>query len=757
MQREEAHLDGDGGGLLSLERAVSAVRRRLHLVGLVTGLIVGITIAIVLMLPNRYDGVAVIQIDPRKKSIANVEGVIADLRADAATVDSEVEVLSSRAVALKVIDVLKLREDPEFRKPAPFTRLLEMFQLGQLLPSKPSEADTLTGRRLDTDPIGSLIGTTEPGTYVPERDEVAAAFEDRLRVGRVRSTLLIEIRFSSEDPVKAARIANTIAEVYLDDQLSGKKHAAGFATRLLEEKISELKDRVSEAERKVAQFKSDNSIFDSEGHILSEKELARIMEQAVLARNATAEAKARLELGERLQAAPDGTATISGVLGSDTVRVLREQVALVQRRLAEVETRYGPLHPELQKARADAQEARSQLLAEIARLVANLRNEFEIAQRREMQLIQTLTTLKEKESGTKEASVRLAELEREAATSRQLLEAMLVRYKQTSEIQDLQLPDARIIEQADVPLYPAGPKRKQWVLVAFIGGLLFSVGLAIALELATPGVSRPEDVERALEVAHIGSLPLLVAHPGHSNRLGVIRSVLADPRGVYAEAVRGVRHEIDIRRPPSRSRVILIASALPGEGADALASNLAHHYAMTGERVLLLDGDTRRAPLTRSLAPERRFGLLDILQHRAPLEQAVLRDSASGLHFLPAFGPSPVEQARPELLGSEHMVEVLADLKRQFDTIIIDSPPLLPVVDARILANFADQIVFVMTWRKTPKQLAKRALATLGRNHDKIAGVVVVSVAPEALEDGYAMSAHMSRHADLRTRMPRAA
>jgi succinoglycan biosynthesis transport protein ExoP len=194
----------------------------------------------------------------------------------------------------------------------------------------------------------------------------------------------------------------------------------------------------------------------------------------------------------------------------------------------------------------------------------------------------------------------------------------------------------------------------------------------------------------------------------------------------------------------------MLASSLPGEGADIIASNLAHHYALTGQRVLLIDGDLRRAPLTRKLAPQRTRGLLDALVHGLPVESAILHDTASDLYFLPAMSPTPLETARPEMLASRRMAETIQSLTQQFDVIIIDAPPLLPVVDARILADYADQIVFVTTWRQTPKQLAKRALQSLGFNHAKVAGVVMNKVAQHALEDSYSLGTRMGSPAPRR-------
>jgi capsular exopolysaccharide synthesis family protein len=397
----------------------------------------------------------------------------------------------------------------------------------------------------------------------------------------------------------------------------------------------------------------------------------------------------------------------------------------------------------MQKVRAEVAETQAQLAEEITRQVANLRNEYVVAERNEMQMRQSLTTLKEQEAATKEASVQLLELQREAATSKQIYESLLARYKQTSETQDLQLPDARIVEQADVALFPASPNRKQILLLGLLAGFGLGILIALALEFAAPGLSHPDDVERNLEVAHIASVPAVAEAGSGPAALRSIRLVLSEPRSIFAESVRGIRRELDMRHRSGGPRVIMVASSLPGEGTDVIASNLAHHYALAGQRVLLADGDLRRAPLTRKLAPQRTTGLLDSLIHQTPVERAILHDTASGLFFLPAMSPTPLETARPDMLASRRMAETMTTLKSQFDIIILDAPPLLPVVDGRVLADYADQIVFVTTWRRTPKQLAKRALHSLGFNHDKVAGVVMNSVAQQALEDSYALGTRM--------------
>ncbi len=260
---------------------------RIWLVAAIALVVTATAAAVVAMLPNRFDASAVVQIDPRRKSISNLEGVISDLNPNNATVDSEVEVIRSRAIALKVIDILGLRSDPEFGGTSTSAASAD----GQS--ATPAGANNGTGA--DHDAIGRLLGASTPGVAEPERDQVAAAFANKLKVQRVRVTLLIEIKFSSSDPVKAAKIANTIAEVYLNEQIEEKKRASGFASELLEEKLETLKVKVADAEHRVEKFKAENGIFDAEGGtILSETQLGQQMQQTMAARNATAHCKSQV-------------------------------------------------------------------------------------------------------------------------------------------------------------------------------------------------------------------------------------------------------------------------------------------------------------------------------------------------------------------------------------------------------------------------------------------------------------------------------
>lgn len=726
---QEFEEQGESGGAFSVDRALSAVRKRFKLVAampVVAAIFVGL---VVWTIPNRYEASAIVQIDPRQKSITNIDSVLSDIKGDQASIESEVEIAKSRPIILKVIETLDLRNDPEFAGSSLKDRVLAKIGMA----STPTDADRIPPRARDE--IADILKTGEAAASSPQKDEVADAFLQKLKVTRVRNTLLIDIHFMAREASKAAQIANTIAEIYIKDQLDSKVRASSNASDLLEAKIEEMRKKVSDAEHRVETWKAEHNVFDSEGQVLSEKQLARQMEQTVIARNTTSEAKAKYEQAQKLARTGDTGTALVEVLQNNTIRLLKEQLSNVSRKKAELTTKYGPKHPDILKVQAEVADVEARIRLEIDRVVANFKNEAEVAEDREQQLVRSLTQLKQQQVQSRETGVDLKALEREAATSKQLFETLLARYKQTTETQGFQLADVRIIEKADAPQYPASPKRKQLVGMASAGGLILGIALAVLLDLMQPGISRQDDIERVFDVAHLSSVPTPTANQGLLTPAKAVRLVVAEPAGLYADAIRGARRELDMRRTSNAPRIILVTSSIAGEGAELIASNLAHNYAMTGSRPLLIDGDMRLQLLTRQLANQRQAGLLDRLLARQPLEPAILRDGVTGLNFLPAARPGPMQGSIPETLNSNAMAEALAGLKTRFDTIIIAVPPLLPVIDGRILADYADQIVFVVAWQKTPKQLAKSALKTLGLNSSKLAGVILNDVAPEALNE----------------------
>jgi exopolysaccharide transport family protein len=744
MNATGEHTSDDEGGV-RIADLLAALRRRAWWIAAATAVAFLAAVSVAYLLPAEYEAVATVQIDPRKKTIVALDAVLPDIVGDTPTIESQVEIIRSRVIALKVIDALGLRQDPEFYgTPAPKANAVVT---APPVVSERLEA-ALEARRV-LGPDASAVGHDRP-----ELDVVAAEFASRLKTLRVRNSLVVEIKFRSTDPVKAARIANTIAEVYIRDQIDMKIKATGLAAELLGPRLEGLRAKVAEAEHKVARFKADNGIVDSEGQLLSEKQLARLMEQAVTARGATAEARAKYEQ-LRLILRGGASRNIGDVLTNHTITLLKEQRAKSTKREAELLTRYGPKHPEIAKIRAEVAEIESQLSREMDQIFANAKREYDVAADRERALDASLDELKQKQSVTKEVSVTLRDLEREAETSRKVFETFLNRYKQTVETQELHLPDARIVEKADVPQTTVSPKRKQIMLIGLVAGGGLSAGLVLLLELLQTGMARPEDARTLLGVPLLASLPVLTSQPGGlADPMLAMRTVLARPHGSFARAIGSLRENLDLQRTDTGSRIILVTSSLPGEGATLTAANLALDMATTRGRTLLIDADLRRSRLTHSMGLDTAPGLVDAIGHGQDFETVILKDTVSGLAIIPAGDVGRFSLAPQDALEAPGFAHRLARLKQHFDTIVIDAPPLLPVVDSRILAGYADQILFVATWRKTPRDLIRRSVGLLASNAARLKGVVLNQVDPRELASGRldaatgsAMSSHALRRA----------
>lgn len=708
---------------VSLGDILAMLRRRVLLILSVTIACASLAVAFAYSLTPIYEASATILVDNRKKSVLNpFEQVMNELPADTPTVESEVELIRSNNVMLAVIEELKLRHDPEFaatdKKPNPIAKVLGLAH------EKAPET------RLHQNPDQ------------PDRDEILAEFATRLKVQRKRNSYLIEVSFASQSAVQSARIVNAVVNAYIKNQLEAKMKQAGLASEWLAEKLERMRIAAVATDRKVAEFKSKNALIDTEhGQRLDDKELARLLEQAVLARTQVAEARAKYEQVQRLMKTPGARAAIADVLESHTVRMLKDQLVKATRREAELVTRYGDRHPELIKARAEVRDVELKIDAEVDQILANYKSAYEVATTRERTLTQSLEKLKGHQTDTNDVTVKLKDLEREAHSSKQVYEAFLTRYKNTVEQQTMQYGDSRITETATTPLNPASPKRKKIMLLGFAAGLGLALLLAIALEMMQPGLARPEEFEAATKLPHLASIPRLedAAKLGKTaDTLRRNRLIVAEPEAQFSEAIRALRHSLDRRTTDKRQRIIMVTSALPHEGKSAITSNLAHHYALSGARTLLIDCDLRRASLTRSLctAPQD-IGLLEALLHRLPVEEAILVDEATGLCFLPAHGAAAPRVSVPEVLASASLKGMLDRLRNQFDIVMVDCPPVLPVVDARIVADHVDQIAFLMRWKKTPKELARRAIRNMSGNGDKLAGLIVNEVDPRDYEATY--------------------
>ncbi|MFA7431399.1 MAG: Wzz/FepE/Etk N-terminal domain-containing protein [Rhodospirillaceae bacterium] len=663
---------------LDLDLALRTLWRRRSVLGGAVALTVAVALLVVFQIPPRYTATALVMLSPRAPQVMDAAEVVPALGLDSPAVHSEVEILRSRTLAEAVVDVSGLMNDPEFNPdltPPPLWRLLM-----------------------------GLGATSDGGDGPLARERVVETFREALRADPVNRSLVVAVRVTSADAVKAARLADATAGMYLERQVRAKLTATRDAADWLGERVETLRREATEAEAAVAAYRARHGLGQDQESSLAADERSRLNASLAEIRAVRADADAR---HQRLRNAAENPAAVGEVLASPVIHRLREQEAQVGRQLADLSARYGPLHPRLAETQAEQDDVRRQIAAEVRRIADGVADEARVAAVREAAVLASLNDLERRRAAEGAASAPLLALEREAAAARALHESFLRRSKEAAEQIALQSPDGRLISPAAVPVKPSYPRKTMTVAAAAGVGLLIALALVFVLERLDRGLRRPEDVERRLGRPMIGQVPLA-------------RPPSAVPDAVAAEEMRQIRTALSLLegRTP---RVLAVTSSLPGEGKTTLCLWLAR-TAAAGRRVVLVDADLRRPRLGALAGASEGPGLAAVLAGEATLDEALRPGPVEGLSILPG---RPLGGAAADLLGGAAMRGVLDDLRARFDLVVIDTPPVLPVADARVLAPLADAVLYAVRWEKTPDDVAAQGIARL--TSGGIAPLVVLS------------------------------
>jgi len=695
-QQNQGGQFGSASGPLNLGKLTMLLRWHARLIGAVAASILLVALLVLLIIPPKYKAVTIVLVDPRQPRVTASETVLSGIGADAAAVESQVELIQSSAIAKRVIAKLALSTDPELSQPG-FTDVLR------------GAAAYLTGRGAADDEDTRL-------------NKLVYRFQSGLSVQRRGLTYILEVAYSSTDPRKAAKISAAVADAYLDDQRTRRSGITADASGWLGGRIDELRQRLEKSERAVADYKASNNLVNvTQGNKLIARQIEDITQQIALARSRKAEAQGRLERVKEASRQPENSAGLGEVLQSQVVTTLRTQYAEVARQEADLRAIYGERHPTIAAIHAQATDLKRQIDREIARVVEGIRNDYQVARSREAALETELAELQTRAGSVSQADVRLNELEREAHSDRVIYEAFLSRAKETGEQQSLQITEARIASPALVPIKPERPSLLVLLAAGGVLGLLVGVALALILEQLRRGFRSADDVTDILGVARLGILPEFDA--GKDDIKAPARLAIERPTSDYAGSLWALMTRLQrMARGPDGGKVLAIVSALPQEGKSTFASNLALASSASGVKTLLIDADLYAGSVTRAF-DLRQPGLTEVLEGGARLESALTRDPRSGLYVLGARDLSASGRD-----GSvRKLPDLLRDLKGQFEQIIVDCPAILPV-DGGAVAEHADRIGFVIAWESTDRAAVEQAFQMLGSHVSKIEGVVLNKV-----------------------------
>ncbi len=649
-----------------------------------------------------YRSTAQVMIEPRENKVVDIKAVIAGLPADAETINSEVEVLRSRSLAKRVVDKLDLAKDPEFnpalRKPT-------------LLKSVVSDV---------TNWLGIAPKSLSDGQRTAQREsEILDTYLEHLSVNSRAQTRVINIAFSSEDPKKAAKVANTVADLYLVDQLEAKYDATERASKWLGDRVGKLQKKVNEAERAIERYRAEAGLVSgkNEAKLIGEQ-ISELSSALILAKGKHAEAEARLAQAQSLMKR-GSVYSAAEVLSSQLIDRLREQESEVIRKVAKLSEDFGRKHPQMISARQELRDIRGSIAREVRKIIQNLENEVQVASARENSLRRSLAGLERQAGQLNQKAIKLRALTREAEANRALLKTMMTRFRETSVQRDITRPDARVLSAAIIQAEPYFPRPVLIIGLALIASTFLGMLLAVAAEQLHSGFRSLDEIETMIGVGGLGLIPKL------SRSMTPPDYALKKPMSAYAEALRNIRLGVALSNVDHPPRILLITSSVPQEGKTSTSFALARLLAKSGQRILLIDCDLRRPSLHGMLGIPREPGLVEVLSDQVPAEDAVRTEEQSGLDYLSSGGHAPNPS---DLLGSEHMRALLQRMASTYDLVILDSAPVISVTDSRILAGFADTSVLLVRWDKTRRETVANALRQLGQAGANIAGVVLSQV-----------------------------
>jgi polysaccharide biosynthesis transport protein len=684
-------IDNDpSSGSFSMIQVRDFLGREWRLVGLVTGLAIVVGATIVALTPSRYTAQTDMIIDTKKVTWTQSEMASENRLVEDASVESEIETTKSEKVAVAVIHRLHLDEDPEF------------VGAGQGLRRR----------------ILSLFKFDSGPKPVPSNDEVMRGVldgvRDNLRVSRLGRSYIEQIAFTSLDPQKAATIANAFADAYVEDQLQAKFEATRRASIWLEQRIGELRQQASDAYKAVQDFKSENSIIIGvDGKLASEVELDQLGIALAKARADTSQARAKLDRISRVMeqrsdkeslSIPDPVVT--DALSNPVITKLRQQFLDDQNKESEWSARYGSDHTAARNLRAEMAALQRAIWDEISRIAESYKSELQIAKSQEESIDKRMVEVFQKSATTRQSQVRLRELETAANTYRGIYEQFLTRFTQSVQQQSFPSTEARIVTVASPPNSRSSPKLGLTLALAAICGLGLGVMLAFAREQMNRQIHTRAELEKLLGTSCLAVLPafaqkkpVLRKPRGATRESSAFRQISeVAPFSATAEALRYIKVAIDLH--PTGGKIIAIVSALPGEGKTTVAAGFAAFMAKSGARTLLIDADLRNPTLTRSLGYNNAPGLLNLVSDKAELEDLVITDSTYKFDFLPSSTRTKPTNSS-DILNSPAMKEMLRAAKSNYDYVLVDLPPILPVVDVKAAAHLFEAFVLVVEWGST--------------------------------------------------------
>ena len=670
-----------------------------------------------------YEATARLIIDKENPNVVSIQEVMSVDASGSDYYQTQYKIIESRTVARKVVRRLDLDKSEEFF-PKPKDDLISNL--------KRSIQETIAFWK---DSITSLLRTGDesiPKTlegFEPD-SPLVSDFIKRIKVSPIRNSRLVDVRFEGKDSVLAAKIVNTLADVYISQNLETKLRAVQDAVKWLHNRIEEERKKVEKAEQALLRYKEKHSIitdFSSDVENITAQKLAHLNTQVVEAESNRVEAETRYKQAMVLTGTPDMLDSIPEVLNNELIRQIKSMEIELFKRMSELSKKYGQKHPRMVAIESELNTLQKRRTQEVSRVINSLKNEYKVELAKENSLKAALAKQKKESLELNQKAIQYGVLRRESESARYMYELLIKRFKETSLTEDMKTGNIRIVDRAEVPEYPIKPKKKLNILLAIIVSLLTGTGLAFFFEYLDNTIKLPEEVEKHLNIPFLGSTPLFSTKNKWNIRGDTSPELVAFnyPRSTASELYRSIRTNILFSSAESVPQVILITGVGPQEGKTITTANLAVTMAQADSKIVILDCDMRRANVHKVFGTANDHGISNLLVGNSNMREAILHTRIPNLDVIPC-GPIPPNPS--ELLGSTRMTTLLNSLRKHYAHILIDSPPSIAVTDAVVLSKSVDGVILVIRAGYTAKEIIKSGIVQFAAVGTHILGAVLNGV-----------------------------
>jgi capsular exopolysaccharide synthesis family protein len=723
---------------VDIRKLVGGLARRWKLIIAVPIVLLFVVYIVMQAIPSVYQAnIQVLVFDPQQAAAVSMGEQAKDF--DTVAINTEVEILKSETLSLQVAKELRLDQIPEFQTQSRLQQLLDALHQprdGWLGTHLQALADAIHGRRGDgsNDPASSV---TDPAAKEAARLALAARIlRNRIAVDHVNASYVLVVSARANDPRLAERLVTTLIDVYFRGQRDAWRKALDEQLTRLSAKLAELATHVVETDTEIDKLRAKGGLGDSGKGSASDSQIAQLNTQLLTARSVVDDKRVRLEQARHLAASGGDMLDIPEALASPVISQLRLQQTQLTQEQAQLRARLGDRHAQVLAVGAQLADVNKALSDQQAHLLGDMQNAYDIAVRQEQSIEANMQRLTASLSNSGDY-VKLQELQRSAAQDTKLYDAYLPQYDAVKTRESVGDIGQRVISPASVPSEPVSPPRKLIYAGAGFFGMALGVMIAFLAENLQGRMPVGSDAEQIFGYSIAGSLPFIRPRRrgrSRSEYLNLAQVVVGAPLSPFSEAVRSIRIGIRQSRPGYRPKIVLITSSLPGEGKSTVATLLAASGVSAGQRTILVDTDVRGRSVSRGFADEQP-GLFDFLSGSRELASVIIEDPATGCHVIPvgSAGQSPAD-----LLGSPKMRQLMQRLCDDYDYVVVDTAPILSVVDALVLAPLADKVLMVVDVSYHHNDSVTEAFSFLQSDRELTVGIVFNKVTTEQLiQSGY--------------------